>query len=39
MQLVSFGPYIINAHSPNEAVEIATVEAFWKFLKAVLAKL
>jgi dipeptidase D len=39
MEMVSFGPYIINAHSPAESVEISTVESFWKFLKATLEKI
>ncbi|HXY01066.1 MAG TPA: aminoacyl-histidine dipeptidase [Candidatus Limnocylindrales bacterium] len=36
MQLVSFGPTIVDPHSPNERVQISTVESFWKFLKQVL---
>jgi dipeptidase D len=39
MQMVSFGPTIVDPHSPNERVQISTVESFWKFLKAVLEKL
>lgn len=37
VQMVSFGPTIRNAHSPDEMVEIATVGQFWKLLKASLA--
>lgn len=36
MQMVSFGPTIVGPHSPNERVQISTVESFWRFLKAVL---
>jgi dipeptidase D len=36
MQLISFGPTIVNPHSPNEKVQISTVESFWKFLKLAL---
>jgi dipeptidase D len=39
MQMVSFGPTIVDPHSPNERVQISTVESFWKFLKAVLEKI
>jgi len=36
MQLISFGPTIVSPHSPNERVQISTVEQFWKFLKLAL---
>ncbi len=36
MQMISFGPQIENPHSPNERVEIASVESFWNVLKALL---
>jgi len=36
MQMASFGPTIVDPHSPNERVEIPSVEGFWKYLKAVL---
>jgi dipeptidase D len=36
MQMVSFGPTIENAHSPNERVQISAVESFWNFLKLAL---
>jgi dipeptidase D len=39
MQMVSFGPTIVDPHSPNERVQISTVEAFWNYLKAVLERL
>ncbi len=36
MQMVSFGPTIVDPHSPNERVQISSVDRFWKYLKAVL---
>jgi dipeptidase D len=36
MQMVSFGPTIVDPHSPNERVQISTVDSFWKYLKSVL---
>jgi dipeptidase D len=36
MQLVSFGPTIVDPHSPNERVQISTVVSFWNYLKSVL---
>jgi len=39
MQMISFGPTIVDPHSPHERVQISTVQSFWKYLKAVLEKL
>jgi dipeptidase D len=39
MQMASFGPTIVDPHSPNERVQISTVGTFWKYLKAVLERL
>jgi dipeptidase D len=39
MQMVSFGPTIVDPHSPNERVQISTVQSFWKYLKAVLERI
>lgn len=36
LDIVSFGPTIKAPHSPDEYVEIDTVERFWKFLVATL---
>jgi len=36
MQMVSFGPTIVNPHSPGERVQISTVLSFWNFLKLAL---
>lgn len=38
IDIISFGPNISGAHSPNEAVEIASVKRVWEFLLAVLSK-
>ena len=39
MQMISFGPTIVDPHSPNERVQISTVASFWNYLKAVLERL
>ncbi|MDH7604456.1 MAG: aminoacyl-histidine dipeptidase [Melioribacter sp.] len=36
MDMISFGPTIIGAHSPDERVQISTVEKFWNTLVNVL---
>ena len=36
MQMISFGPTIVDPHSPNERVQISTVLSFWNFLKLAL---
>ncbi|MBX2929490.1 MAG: aminoacyl-histidine dipeptidase [Saprospiraceae bacterium] len=37
MDMISFGPTIRHPHSPDEKVHIASVQKFWKYLKAILA--
>lgn len=32
MDMISFGPTIMGAHSPDEKVQISTVEKFWDLL-------
>ncbi len=39
MQLISFGPTILNPHSPNERVQISSVAHFWTYLEQVLESL
>ena len=39
MEMISFGPTIVSPHSPNERVEISSVESFWDYLKLVLENL
>jgi dipeptidase D len=36
MDMISFGPRILGAHSPDERVSITSVQKFWKFLLEVL---
>ncbi|WP_461533371.1 aminoacyl-histidine dipeptidase [Sinomicrobium sp.] len=36
MDMISFGPTIRGAHSPDERASIRSVEKFWKFLQAIL---
>ena len=36
MQMISFGPTIVDPHSPNERVQISTVEKFWNLLRTAL---
>ncbi|HJB84691.1 MAG TPA: aminoacyl-histidine dipeptidase [Candidatus Alistipes merdigallinarum] len=36
LQMVSFGPTLRGVHSPDERLEIASVEKFWKLLVALL---
>lgn len=39
LEMVSFGPTIEGAHSPDERVNIPSVERFYQLLKALLARL
>jgi dipeptidase D len=39
LAMLSFGPQIEGAHSPDERVQVASVERFWNGLTAVLADL
>ena len=39
MDVVSFGPTIMGAHSPDEAIEIASVAPFWELTRGVLRRL
>jgi dipeptidase D len=36
MDMVSFGPTLSGVHSPDERIEIASVEKFWRYLLALL---
>ena len=38
MDMISFGPTIRGAHSPQERVSISSVQKFWKFLLTILAE-
>jgi dipeptidase D len=37
MEMISFGPNIKGAHSPDERAQISSVQKFWVFLNAILA--
>ena len=39
MEMISFGPNIRGAHSPDEKVQISSVQKFWGFLTETLARL
>lgn len=36
MDMISFGPTILGAHSPDERVSISSVQKFWKFVLEIL---
>ena len=36
LDMISFGPNISGAHSPDEKVEIVSVQKYWKYLLEVL---
>ena len=36
LDIISFGPTIHHPHSPQESVEVASVERFWKYLATLL---
>lgn len=39
MDMISFGPTIKGAHSPDEMVNVVSVQKFWKFLLDILANI
>lgn len=36
MEMVSFGPTILGAHSPDERAQVASVQKFWKYVQEIL---
>ncbi|PRY00368.1 dipeptidase D [Pontibacter ummariensis] len=36
MEMISFGPNILGAHSPDERVQVSSVQKFWRLLLQVL---
>ena len=38
MDMISFGPTLRGVHSPDERIEIKTVQMFWDFLCDILAE-
>jgi len=39
VQMISFGPNITGAHSPDEKVQISSVQKYWEFLKETLKRI
>ena len=39
MQMISFGPQIVDVHSPSERIKISSVEPFYKLLTGLLERL
>ncbi len=39
LDMISFGPQIRGAHSPDERVELASVEEFWRLLRGLIEEL
>ena len=39
LDMISFGPTITGAHSPDEMVNIETVQKFYELLKGILKKI
>jgi dipeptidase D len=39
MQMISFGPNIYGAHSPDEKVQVSSVQKFWKYLLEILQRI
>ncbi len=37
MDMISFGPTILGAHSPDERASVSSAQKFWEFLKDILA--
>ncbi|MCO6485847.1 MAG: aminoacyl-histidine dipeptidase [Saprospiraceae bacterium] len=39
MEMISFGPNIHGAHSPDEKVQVSSVRKFWQYLRETLARI
>jgi dipeptidase D len=39
MQMISFGPTIHGAHSPDEKVSISSVQKFWLYLQETMKRI
>jgi dipeptidase D len=39
IQMISFGPNIYGAHSPDEKVQVSSVQKFWKYLQETLVRI
>jgi dipeptidase D len=39
MQMISFGPNIRGPHSPDEKVQVSSVQKYWKLLQETLKRI
>jgi dipeptidase D len=39
MQMIAFGPHIVDVHSPNERLKISSVKPYWDFLTGLLERI
>ena len=39
MQMISFGPNIRGAHSPDEKVQVSSVQKYWGYLMETLRRI
>jgi dipeptidase D len=39
LEMISFGPNITGAHSPDEKVQISSVQKFWEYLQETLKRI
>jgi dipeptidase D len=39
MQMIAFGPHIVDVHSPSERIKISSVPVFWRFLTGLLERI
>jgi dipeptidase D len=39
LEMISFGPRILGAHSPEERAQISSVQKFWRFLNMIMARI
>ena len=39
MQMIAFGPHIVDVHSPGEKIRISSVPPFWRFLTGLLERI
>ena len=39
LEMISFGPTILGAHSPDEKASISSTDKFWRFFKEILSNI
>jgi dipeptidase D len=39
MEMISFGPNILGAHSPDERVQVSSVQKFFRYFSETLSRL